>query len=784
MFHFGLIPLIVLISATLTSGLVYHCKFKDPSPTYEDHGNVHTLSFTKQLPASRISSHYCVVTTDKSDSFLQVKARALGQANGSLHVAIFDSRDSTIGRLDISTNGPEETETLCPQASGQKYLVLLTGTPNMHYTAEITDNVTEISLDEQKSFEARETTTLFKFKPTVDVTKKQLDITVSSQSDTVAYLKVSYHCKQAKKTRRLDYSKSSLRLTFRKQGRITLSRASQPSLDASGFVYIGISLNNKSDKNLKKPVKLTLRSSFNYNYNGPLFFLSLVSSILGIVIARWAWFCFSVPYIPPKEDSSADLEMLLDNTSESGAGNTDESEQALIGENEQTIPLNITYNERFGAVGKVLYGHWLARGPKMFSYTTCIVGFVLLIGASQFVLERWNGMIESGDRDRCYYNEFCYRVSGFDLPFNLMISNLVYMIHGIILAFSVLWMEAELMARCHRLARDQRPRSPLPEGQDKLPKHCIECPCIDAHLANMTVPRSEPANDEKAILLDAEAHKRKYSFSIGYSFAWALIFEGCFSTVYHFCPTQLTFQFDSAFMFVISGLIVVSLYNGTSFKECTVHGKNQLPVHSNNFFLFFIVPLYIFNYFGSLYFSDHILTSEMKTAFDICAIIFFVILVIWAYFKLFSVISSCNCRDIKKKIKKPLLFILALIVVIVLRILFKGNYPNTLLFGCISTSMIAICGKIRVQFRIWTKPGRCKKIFKYLYVVLTVVIMVIALCIFALMAATDKEKSPAESRDLNHDCVFLDFFDYHDLWHILSSFSLLMGAYLVLYISE
>ena len=122
-------------------------------------------------------------------------------------------------------------------------------------------------------------------------------------------------------------------------------------------------------------------------------------------------------------------------------------------------------------------------------------------------------MIESGDRDRCYYNDFCYRVSDYDIPFNLMISNLVYMIHGIILAFSVLWMEAELLAWCHRLACDRRSESPLPEGQIKLPEHCIECPCIDAHLANMSVPHFRPANQEEAVLLNAEAYKRKYNFS-------------------------------------------------------------------------------------------------------------------------------------------------------------------------------------------------------------------------------------------------------------------------------
>jgi len=123
-------------------------------------------------------------------------------------------------------------------------------------------------------------------------------------------------------------------------------------------------------------------------------------------------------------------------------------------------------------------------------------------------------------------------------------------------------------------------------------------------------------------------------------------------------------------------------------------------------------------------------------------------------------------------------------IVIVLNVWLKENYPNILLFGCISTSTFAICGKLFVQFGRYTKPGCLYKILQALYVLLTLVIMVIALCIFALKASTDKEKSPSESRDLNHDCVSLDFFDYHDLWHILSSFSLLMGSYLVLFISK
>lgn len=802
MYHFGLV--IVLITTPLTSSLVYHCNFQDPSLTYAEHRNVQTLSFTQQLPASRNSSHYCVVTTDKNDNLLQVKARTFGQSNGSLHVAIFDSRDSSIGHLDISANRPEETVTLCPPASGRRYFVLLTGTPNMHYTTEITDNVTEIFLNETKSFKANKTT-LFKFKPTGDVTKKQLDITVLSPSDTVAYLKVSNICRQAMDTKYLDYSESSLRLTFDKQGRITLSKASPPSLlnTSGGFTYIGIALKNQNDK--EKFGNLTLASSFDYSYGKPLVSLICLSFFGGILVCLWALLCFRDPYILLKEDNPVDSESLNSLTAsnshshlkenlkslfsicwkEREAGNRDELRPLVRGVQRRT-PL--TWNELFVAMKKVLLGHWVARGPKTFSYTTCIVGFALMVGAFQFVFETWKEMIKSGDRDMCYYNDFCYRVSDYDIPFNLMISNLGYMIHGLILAFSVWVMEAGLLAWCHRLACHKRSRSRLPEGQDELPNHCVKCPCIDAHLSNMSVPHFQPANGDEAVLLNAEAYKRKYSFSIGYSFAWALIFEGCFSMLYHFCPMKLTFQFDSAFMFVISGLIVVSLYNGTSFKECTVHGEAQVPVHSNNFFLFFIVPLYIFNYFGSLYFSDESnLSDGMKIAFIFCLVVYALTLFYWIGRKLFLNVS--NFRDCVV-LTKIVSFILALsFVAIVLPVVFKRNFPNIFLFGCIFSSLLAICGKVIVEFwrsdlTHWTVRKLAFHFLKGSYVLVTFGIMGTAVWIFSAKATTDKEKSPSESRDLNSNCAWLGFFDDHDLWHILSSFSLLMGSYLVLYISK
>ena len=48
---------------------------------------------------------------------------------------------------------------------------------------------------------------------------------------------------------------------------------------------------------------------------------------------------------------------------------------------------------------------------------------------------------------------------------------------------------------------------------------------------------------------------------------------------------------------------------------------------------------------------------------------------------------------------------------------------------------------------------------------------------------TDKAETPEISRNKNHKCIIIDFYDYPDLWHILSSFALLMGVHIVMFAS-
>jgi len=53
------------------------------------------------------------------------------------------------------------------------------------------------------------------------------------------------------------------------------------------------------------------------------------------------------------------------------------------------------------------------------------------------------------------------------------------------------------------------------------------------------------------------------------------------------------------------------------------------------------------------------------------------------------------------------------------------------------------------------------------------VLFAIALYFFEV-EVSDKTLTPAKSRQLNADCVFLDYFDLHDLWHLMSAAAMFM----------
>ena len=57
----------------------------------------------------------------------------------------------------------------------------------------------------------------------------------------------------------------------------------------------------------------------------------------------------------------------------------------------------------------------------------------------------------------------------------------------------------------------------------------------------------------------------------------------------------------------------------------------------------------------------------------------------------------------------------------------------------------------------------------WIVLLLISIIFMIVSVIFYNISVTNKLLSPSESDKLNKPCVIFDYFDYHDVWHILSS---------------
>ena len=250
-------------------------------------------------------------------------------------------------------------------------------------------------------------------------------------------------------------------------------------------------------------------------------------------------------------------------------------------------------------------------------------------------------------------------------------------------------------------------------------------------------------------------------------------------------------------MFIIAGLTVVLLYNGIEQNRSPSSGNVKYPVGASNFFLFFIIPLYIFNYLGVLFNSDSGLNKGIQGFSFVLLIVWWLGMVFWAYFKLDirQKIRGGDCEDI---FNASLFTLGGLLAPIGIFIFYShSDLAQVFLLVCIVNSVFAILAKAK----LWKKLSNCKckcahcdhnskcgcpdkDTFKVIFIFVTVIISVAAVYVFTYLPTTNRISTPENSRDGNEECFILGFFDWHDLWHLLSSFALPMGAFVVMFISS
>ena len=131
----------------------------------------------------------------------------------------------------------------------------------------------------------------------------------------------------------------------------------------------------------------------------------------------------------------------------------------------------------------------------------------------------------SGNHNICYFNSKCQIPSGQFLDFNHFFSNLGYMVFGLIF-LGIVWRKNVLFKRL--LGTN--------EGNTRKVSTCNV-------LATME-----------------DTHGVPFYTGIYYTMGAALAMEGVMSACYHICPTTISFQFDTTFMYLIAILIYSKLY--------------------------------------------------------------------------------------------------------------------------------------------------------------------------------------------------------------------------------
>ncbi|XP_066599229.1 SID1 transmembrane family member 1-like [Prorops nasuta] len=276
-------------------------------------------------------------------------------------------------------------------------------------------------------------------------------------------------------------------------------------------------------------------------------------------------------------------------------------------------------------------------------------------------------------------------------------------------------------------------------------------------------------------------------YGLFYAMGFALMMEGLLSATYHVCPNQNNFQFDTSFMYIISVLCMVKIYQTrhpdinarapVTFGVLAViillsligvfqDSKNYRIVFAVIYLLVCLLLIVKIYYMGQIKFNRRlILTITTTLRYDRSAGIAnllrpiycsrFVLLVI-VYLSNFG-LAIFGCIDYKQSFPQYLLGILI---------------GNLILYTFFYIMMKIICDE-----RILLTP--------LIYILISFVLWGFALHFF-INNSVSWNVTPALSRLKNKPCqhLLMNFFDNHDVWHFLSAFAMFFSFMVLLTLDD
>ncbi|XP_015747030.1 SID1 transmembrane family member 2 isoform X1 [Python bivittatus] len=373
----------------------------------------------------------------------------------------------------------------------------------------------------------------------------------------------------------------------------------------------------------------------------------------------------------------------------------------------------------------------LRKKYQIYFWNIATIAVFYALPVIQLVITYQTVVNVTGNQDICYYNFLCAHPLSNLSAFNNILSNLGYILLGLLFLFIILQRE-------------------------------------------INYNRALMRNDFQAVECGIPKH-----FGLFYAMGTALMMEGLLSACYHVCPNYTNFQFDTSFMYMIAGLCMLKLYQ-----------KRHPDINASAYSAYACLAVIIFFSVVGVVFGKG--NMAFWIVFSVIHILSTLLLSTQLYYmgrwkldsgtwrRIFHVLYTDCIRQCSGPTYMDRMVLLV-----------TGNLINWSLaaYGLIMRPndfasyllAIGICNLL-LYFAFYIimklRSGERLLLISLLCIVCTSVVWGFALFFF-FQGLSTWQKTPAESREHNRECILLGFFDDHDVWHFLSSIAM-FGSFLVL----
>ncbi|XP_068219053.1 SID1 transmembrane family member 1-like [Palaemon carinicauda] len=378
----------------------------------------------------------------------------------------------------------------------------------------------------------------------------------------------------------------------------------------------------------------------------------------------------------------------------------------------------------------------LTKKSELYIWGLITVGVFYAVPVMQLVITYQRVLDETGNQDLCYYNFWCAHPLGPLSDFNHVFSNISYILFGIL-----------FIAVC---ARRNHHHKLAVQADYKIDKY-------------YGIPQH---------------------FGIFYAMGGSLIMEGLLSACYHICPNNSNYQFDTSFMYVISVLSMLKIYQ-------TRHPDINASASAVYSALAFAVLLGVIGvvagtvYFWIIFGFIHVISCLLLSGHIYYMGRWKCDLSVFRRFKSWFLSEISYPWGMLRPMYCDRIVLLLL-----------GNAANwgLAIYGMVSTpsdfaSYLLIIFLtnllLYIAFYIIMKLRHGERL-------LLQSVVYLVLCLFGWGAAiffyvhhtTTWALTPAHSRQYNQECLLLHFYDTHDIWHFLSAGAMFFGFMLLLTLDD